>query len=420
MASSTLKKRKRGSDDSEEVTLQISGQQEQVGPVLASFPALQPPKSTAFRLYTKKGQADVSSSKNATLVGETDTVEFVSSAESEQAAAGCSYYVGIYNKKTKTTVLRPAPLHILARNVKALKNLKPMEVSVDERMKLRNNLGETFGTKKAKAAIRAHERNRVDIDAMRGVAGHLQEDIQGNTESLPTQDEAKAAADGSRLIPPYNADAQRPEEVYKLHDIVPEAELNSIQINALKAMGSNKQRVDSLPYSRSNWINQHLSLLFSAPKPNKIELKILVYISAMLAFRAASRVVSDKQVLQERLKSVPSIVVDGLLSRFTEASRDTNQAKITPAMETMLLTHMFALCLRVDDYATDTTLIAKDLSMSVAKVNPLFKSLGCRIDTLNAADLKRLGLPDSAGATKRAVLKVPLEFPKPRVKRARR
>lgn len=129
----------------------------------------------------------MSSSKNATLVGETDTVEFVSSAESEQAAAGCSYYVGIYNKKTKTTVLRPAPLHILARNVKALKNLKPMEVSVDERMKLRNNLGETFGTKKAKAAIRAHERNRVDIDAMRGVAGHLQEDIQGNTETLPTQ-----------------------------------------------------------------------------------------------------------------------------------------------------------------------------------------------------------------------------------------
>lgn len=36
-------------------------------------------------------------------------------------------------------------------------------------------------------------------------------------------------------------------------------------------------------------------------------------------------------------------------------------------METMLLTHMFALCLRIDDYATDTTLVAKDLSMAVAK-----------------------------------------------------
>ncbi|EKM52686.1 uncharacterized protein PHACADRAFT_261280 [Phanerochaete carnosa HHB-10118-sp] len=420
MASSTLKKRKRGLGESEDVAIQISGQQEKIGPVLASFPALQPPKSTSFRLYTKKDQSGVPSSNDATLVGETDTVEFVSSPESEQAAAGCSYLVGVYNKRTKTTVLRSAPLHILARNVKALKNLKPMEVSVDERIKLRNTLGETFGTKKAKAAIRAHERNRVDIDAMRGVASHLQEDIQENTESLPTQEEAKAAADSSRLIPPYNADAQRPDDVYKLHDIIPEAEFNAVQINNLKGMSSNNERVTALPYTRSNWVNQHMSLLFSTPKPNKIELKILFYISIMLAFRAASRVVSDKQVLQERLKVVPSIVLDGLLSRFTESSRDTNQAKITPAMETMLLAHMFALCLRVDDYATDTTLIARDLSMSAAKVNPLFKSLGCKIETLTAQELKRLGLPDSAATTKRALLKVPLDFPKPRVKRTRR
>lgn len=79
------------------------------------------------------------------------------------------------------------PLHILTQQVKALKNLKPMEVSTAERAKLRNNLGETFGTKKAKAAIRAAERNRVDVDAMRGVAGHLQNRIEENTESLPTQ-----------------------------------------------------------------------------------------------------------------------------------------------------------------------------------------------------------------------------------------
>lgn len=97
-----------------------------------------------------------------------------------------SYYVGIYNKRTKTTTVRPAPLHILTQHVKALKNLKPIEVSSQERLKLRNTLGETFGTKKAKAAIRAHERNRVDVDAMRGVAGHLQDRIQENTESLPT------------------------------------------------------------------------------------------------------------------------------------------------------------------------------------------------------------------------------------------
>ncbi len=53
--------------------------------------------------------------------------------------------------------------------------------------------------------------------------------------------------------------------------------------------------------------------------------KLLLYISAMFAFKNASKLVNDKQALQERLKGVPSVVVDGLLSRFTETSRDKNQ-----------------------------------------------------------------------------------------------
>lgn len=36
-------------------------------------------------------------------------------------------------------------------------------------------------------------------------------------------------------------------------------------------------------------------------------------------------------------------------------------------METMLLTYMFALCLRIDAYATDVDSIAHDLSMPPAK-----------------------------------------------------
>jgi DNA-directed RNA polymerase I subunit RPA49 len=127
--------------------------------------------------------------------------------------------------------------------------------------------------------------------------------------------------------------------------------------------------------------------------------------------------------------------------------------QITTEKQTTLLAHIFALCLRVDDYATDTTVIAKDLRMQTAKsvpsflpsltppkyfhmcrVNALFKSLGafiaqqihaprlipsfiltgCKIETLSDKDLKRLGLPSSAADTKRAVLRVPVEFPKPR------
>jgi len=47
-------------------------------------------------------------------------------------------------------------------------------------------LGEAFGTKKAKANIRAQERNKVDVSAMEGVAQHLQDRIEQSTGALPT------------------------------------------------------------------------------------------------------------------------------------------------------------------------------------------------------------------------------------------
>lgn len=61
---------------------------------------------------------------------------------------------------------------------------------------------------------------------------------------------------------------------------------------------------------------------------------MLVYISAMFAFRNLSRKLGDKQALHERLSNVPPVVVDGLLSRFSEAVRGTNQC--------VLLSHSFS------------------------------------------------------------------------------
>ncbi|KAI0369256.1 RNA polymerase I associated factor A49-like protein [Pilatotrama ljubarskyi] len=416
------KKRKRDAEDAGKATLTLSTQPaSQVGPVLASFPSLEPPKSTPFKCYVQKG-ADKSApfeTQPTIIAGEAETVEFFT-ADGPLSSTGCSYMIGVHDKRTNTTTLRPVPLHVLTRQVKALKNLKPIEVSTEERMAQRNNLGEAFGTKKAKAAIRARERNRVDIDAMKNVAGHLQDTIMQNTETLPTAEEAKATADSSRLIPPYNADAQTPGDVYALHDMIPEAEFNALPISAFKSAKSDRDRIALLPFNRSDWLKLQLKLVYSAPKLNKTELKLVYYISTMMAFFKNSRNVGDKDALQQKLSGVPPIVLDGLISRFTETERSTNKPKMTPQTETMLLTYMFALCLRVEDYAADVETIAHDLSMAPTKVMNLFKSLGCTIKKLGPNELKERGLPDSAAETKRAVLKIPLEFPKNRVKRARR
>jgi len=48
-------------------------------------------------------------------------------------------------------------------------------------------LGETFGTKKQKANIRAQERNKIDVGAMEGVMGYVMDSIEKGSGNLLTE-----------------------------------------------------------------------------------------------------------------------------------------------------------------------------------------------------------------------------------------
>jgi len=137
----------------------------------------------------------------------------------------------------------------------------------------------------------------------------------------------------------------------------------------------------------------------------------------MLAFRQAFQTAFEKDKLYERLGSVPTIVVDSLLSRFAEMARGSTSYQPTSATRTSLLTHIFALCLKLDNYASNTELIAHDLSMPVSEVNKLFKSLGCKITKLSDRERAKLGISESSAIEKRAVLSAPVEFPKPKTRK---
>ncbi|KAJ2923265.1 hypothetical protein H1R20_g13827, partial [Candolleomyces eurysporus] len=215
----------------------------------------------------------------------------------------------------------------------------------------KNALGDTFGTKKAKAAIRAQERNHVDISAMAGVMGHVMDSIQKGAQGLMTTDEAKEFADSNRLIPSFDATATEPGDVYPLHNIIPEAEWKALSVSAFDSTTNDKERLALLPHRSSEW-------------------------------------------------------------KYPEARHQS-----TSSTKTNLLTHMFALCLKLENFAADSETLAKDLSMSTTEINQLFKTLGCKISKLTDRERTRLGIADNAAETKRAVLTAPVEFPKPRLKR---
>lgn len=392
--------------------------------MLVSYPGVRPPPSTGFRCYRKKAKTTAEPNGGDLIVaGETDAVEFETNEEETRrvAQSGCRYLVAVHNKRTGVVSVLPTPLspHILSHTVKALKSIEPSPApSAVEYFQARTALGETFGTKKAKAAIRARERNRVDVSAMEGVMDFVMAGIDKGAGGLMTTEEAKEVADSNRPVPPFSATATSPADVYPLHGIIPEPEWKALPVSAFYAAGSANERKAALPFRFSHWVNTRVeTAMEQGDKERKRTLKTLFYISSMMAFRRATDRKFKTEDLPTKLQGVPGPVIDSLLARFTECPRGSTQPRTTPALQTRLLTHLLALCLRVDNYAADAALIARDLSLATDYMNDVFKSLGCKLVKLNERERTRLGLPDSVADEKRAVLTAPVEFPKQRMKK---
>ncbi|KAJ7756279.1 Rpa49 subunit specific to nuclear RNA polymerase I [Mycena metata] len=431
-STSGSKKRKREASPAREIAFKIAARSVapgQVGPVLVSFPSLDAPPSTAFRCYRKKTKTSAEPNDDdmgLTVAGETDAVELESNEEESRrvAGAGCRYVIAVHNKRTSEVTVLPTPMspYILSRTVKALKSIELAPApTTTEYYKARNALGETFGTKKAKAQIRARERNRVDVGAMEGVMDFVMAGIDKAAEGLMTTEEAKDLADSNRPVPPFSLTATDPADIYPLHGIIPEPEWKALSVTAFYEAGSAYERKQILPFRGSDWVNTRIeSTMEHSDKERKRTLKILFYISSMMAFRRTTERKFKKEELPTKLPTVPGAVIDSLLSRFTECPRGSTEPRTTPQLDLRLLAHILALCLRVDNYAADYSLIARDLSLAPEKMSAICKSLGCKITTLGERERTRLGLPDSVADEKRAVLNAPLQFPKQRLKKKTR
>jgi len=176
----------------------------------AIFPALEAPSKTSFKCYSQKlpkNSQEEDQGKETFLVGESSSIEFISNDEETRKAAdsGClyvslflilnnylrlsRYLLALRNKKSGTISIFPSAKtpYILTRTVKALKSTPSLSAPSNvEYLEAKTALGETFGTKKQKANIRAQARNKIDPSAMNGVMDYVMDSIDKGVENLPT------------------------------------------------------------------------------------------------------------------------------------------------------------------------------------------------------------------------------------------
>lgn len=154
---------------------------------------------------------------------ENDLFECVGTSKNDSSAA--RYVVGVYNKQLDTVVFHESPLVQLETHVKRFKGIQDQELIGVKNIEARNLLGQTFGTRKKRMAIKAVQENKIEIDSVEHIASAIQDNIQRNIASIPTRDEMKERAQSDKPIPPYNSGATHPDQVYNIYDIAPQEEL---------------------------------------------------------------------------------------------------------------------------------------------------------------------------------------------------
>ncbi|KAG8883539.1 DNA-directed RNA polymerase I subunit rpa49 [Tulasnella sp. 331] len=404
--------------------------------VLANFPSIEPTRKIPFSLYSSQPEAGAEGAilSPGFFGGTTDTVEFRSVNNDSEPDPGHSsrYMVGVYNKRTSTLHFVDAPMHVVPCEVIALQGLADSRSPIDAAnwRASRKTLGALFGNAKALKAIKEQERRQIDVNVIQGVADHLQESIIDATNTLPAQgvtasDLSWALHESSQLgycayigegvvaigdevikaLPPYNQAAKTARDAYPLHGIVTHAELDALDIKVITT-APKEDKLRSLPWMTS-WSRRLLQAWGAESRSTSPEdYALLIYISYLFLFLAKARPGSDRLPKEEDLHNVPSLVLDGFYSRFTERQRGDPRLMITPTSRLKLINHLLVLCLRLEDWTMNTAAVSEDLRMTPQE------ALGCKSSKASAEVTTTAGMPIEG---KKVTLPMPLTFPKPKL-----
>ncbi|AET37364.1 DNA-directed RNA polymerase I subunit RPA49 Ecym_1109 [Eremothecium cymbalariae DBVPG len=402
--------------------IEITSVRQQPSIAVASFfKGFRAPKDTSFKLYSKP------SSDNYVLHGENERLEYKGKSD-ELLDESCSYVLGLYDHSKKAIELYKTPVIPTKVYSKSKRNLSGPKIKQGEAKasEMRNALGEAFGTKKAKKAIADIERNRIDSDKVVHSAIDIINNVTDSGKHLPSREQLQTSSSTDRPTPLANVDATDVEQIYPLHNIIPKKEWSFLRVGPIIKEADVEQKLQMLPYSKSQYVAKKISTLTQAAHMQKLQL--LYYLSLLLGVYANRRT-NDKIMLMQKLNSPPDTLIDGILERFAvlragQFGRSKDRSfTIDPQREDKLLCYILVIIMHLDNFLVEVSPIAQELGLKPSKLVNLLKTLGAIVKGATVSQAQAFGIPKSAASTyKIAALKVPFKLPEmnKRMKASRR
>ncbi|TAQ83850.1 hypothetical protein B7494_g7824 [Chlorociboria aeruginascens] len=325
------------------------------------------------------------------------------------------HYVGIYDSDTEKVEVMEVRKMVVRGSVRSQQASAEGEISTNIREQ-RNNLGQTFGTKKARKVINSYTENaitpaRAERTTANGapvkldsVAAAMLASMAESTAGMASRDELAAKADAAKPRPKANLAATEVQNVYTIDTLIGLEIMTSIHVlqweEALKAK---KPIMFTTRYVPSK-LQKH--------QTNTEKLKILKYMLCLINLYNVSKPTRDGRQLPRRdmvrtALDAPEAVIDSIKRKFTEGGV-MNRFKCD-----LLITHLCAMACIIDNYEVDMYDLRQDLKLEARDMQKYFHEIGAKIVAMPEALKKQLGLDKAAAAQRKfARLKLPLDFPK--------
>lgn len=403
--------REEGEDGASSRPAKVSDVKSSARAIVGEVSGISVPDSASFQVYSKGKTGPY------VIHGESDKMSY-SGAQDETSSQYC---LAIYNKEENSVQLVPAPLVRVDSMVKSKMAYNGprirQEANQTQYSAQRAALGEAFGTRKAKQAIRNQQRNKIESDQLADLESAIVGTVKTSTSNLPSQQSRTENLEAERPIPPCNLETADVYEVYPIvGGLLSEREWNSIRVSDIMQESDADARFALLPKTNSDYIRTRLDVIFDSGSGSEKEDRIkLLYYAALLLGLYKNRRASTKTKLMEALGNPPEHLVFKLIENFT-TSKTGNVGKskdrafiVDPAHETKLLCYFLVAALHIEDFSCNVQKFVNELSIKGSKVAGLFRNLGCSVRPMSATRMKELGLTDASA--KEAILKAPLVLP---------
>ncbi|KAI9884089.1 MAG: hypothetical protein M1823_004119 [Watsoniomyces obsoletus] len=424
-------------------------------PVVATSPGLAVPRDLSFQSYQKRrGPEERPPSHTATTTTSSiyrtelllhssthPSIDYLAQEEEADATDGLlKHYVGIYDPQTGKLEVVEARKAVLRGAIRDEEGAEEDETpsAPQTAQALRQELGRTFGSKKARKAIESLTENAINRGPTsespskepnsntNPVEAALLDSLNLTGSQQQTREQIQAQTDAAKPRPQANLSAERIEDVYPLRTLIGEDILQLLPIHHWQENVAKKLPVI---ITGSRYVSKRLQKVVKSG--DELKLKALRYVLLLLDLLGSlknagggggkggkksnnmggAKKLPDKEEVR-KITGVQDFVLEGIRKRFFDGTM------MTKWHHDLLCTTLAAISLCIDNYELDIYDLGEDLKCDAKQMSQYYKELGCKVSAPILAQYKRWGLSSKLEASVHRIAKLtlPLTLPKTRIR----